>query len=84
VFFGPLAGAIMLLMLNDAVTKLTEHYGLVLGIIILMFALGLRKGFMDYLAEWWRGRQASSAVVPAATAARAMPAPAQPVNVAGE
>ncbi len=84
VFFGPLAGAIMLLMLNDAVTKLTEHYGLVLGIIILMFALGLRKGFMDYLAEWWRGRQASSAVVPAATAARAMPAPPQPINVAGE
>ena len=43
-FLGPVAGAVMLLLLNDVVTKLTEHYGLVLGLIILLFALGLRKG----------------------------------------
>jgi branched-chain amino acid transport system permease protein len=43
-FLGPLAGAVMLLMLNDMVTKVTEHYGLVLGLIILLFALGKATG----------------------------------------
>ena len=43
-FLGPVAGAVMLLALNDVVTKLTEHYGLVLGLIILLFALGLKEG----------------------------------------
>ena len=42
VFFGPLVGATLLLVLNDFVTKVTEHYSLVLGVIILIFALGLR------------------------------------------
>ena len=35
VFFGPLVGTLILLLLNDFVTRLTEHYSLVLGIIIL-------------------------------------------------
>jgi len=62
------AGAVMLLVLNDVVTKLTEHYGLVLGLIILLFALGLRKGLADYLAELWHQRSAApgSAPLPAA------------------
>lgn len=49
VFFGPLAGAAILLLLNDTVTKFTEHYSLVLGIVILAFALGLRRGLLGYL-----------------------------------
>jgi branched-chain amino acid transport system permease protein len=65
-FLGPVAGAILLLLLNDVVTKLTEHYGLVLGLIILSFALGLRKGLADYLAELWRERGAAQAPLPAA------------------
>ena len=44
VFLGPLAGAVMLLMLNDVVTKLTEHYGLVLGLIILVVRARPAKG----------------------------------------
>jgi branched-chain amino acid transport system permease protein len=67
-FLGPVAGAVMLLVLNDVVTKLTEHYGLVLGLIILLFALGLRKGLADYLAELWHQRSAApeSGPLPAA------------------
>ena len=69
-FLGPLAGAVMLLMLNDIVTKHTEHYSLVLGLIILLFALGLRKGFVDYLAEIWQRRKAAQDAAPARRAAR--------------
>jgi len=49
VFLGPLAGAGILLLLNDLVTRYTEHYSLVLGIIILAFALGLRQGLLGFL-----------------------------------
>jgi branched-chain amino acid transport system permease protein len=53
VFFGPLVGAALLLMLNDLVTKVTEHYSLVLGVIILIFALGLRKGLLGFVLQAW-------------------------------
>jgi len=54
VFFGPLVGASLLLMLNDMVTKVTEHFSLVLGVIILIFALGLRKGLLGFVVQAWR------------------------------
>lgn len=60
VFFGPLAGAAILLLLNDTVTKLTEHYSLVLGIVILCFALGLRKGLLGLVADLWARRTDSA------------------------
>jgi ABC-type multidrug transport system fused ATPase/permease subunit len=37
----------ILLALNDVVTSFTEYQGLVLGIVILAFALGLRRGVLD-------------------------------------
>ncbi|MBM3555477.1 MAG: branched-chain amino acid ABC transporter permease [Alphaproteobacteria bacterium] len=51
VFLGPIAGTAILLVLNDFVTRLTEHYGLTLGLIILLFTLGLRKGLLDFIAD---------------------------------
>ena len=48
-FFGPTVGTILLLALNDFVTRQTEYYGLALGLIILVFALGLRRGLLDFL-----------------------------------
>jgi branched-chain amino acid transport system permease protein len=48
-FLGPLVGAMILLALNDIVTRVTEYYGIVLGIVILAFALGLRRGVLDFL-----------------------------------
>lgn len=83
VFLGPLVGATMLLLLNDYVTKLTSHYGIVLGCIILAFALGLRKGLLDFLAEQWRERR--SPKVDAAAPSVSSPAAAKPAPVrAGE
>src|SRR5207302_821091 len=43
-FLGPMVGTVLLLIMNDTVTRLTEYYGIVLGIVILFFAIGLRKG----------------------------------------
>lgn len=54
VFFGPLVGAVLLLLLSDVVTRVTEHYGLVLGVIILGFALGLREGLLGSLVQAWK------------------------------
>jgi branched-chain amino acid transport system permease protein len=56
-FLGPMVGTVLLLTLNDTVTRLTEHYGIVLGIVILFFAIGLRKGLMDFAVEWYEGRR---------------------------
>jgi branched-chain amino acid transport system permease protein len=53
-FLGPVVGTIILLLLNDFVTRVTEYYGLTLGIIILLFALGLRRGLLDVVLDAWR------------------------------
>jgi branched-chain amino acid transport system permease protein len=52
-FLGPAVGTIILLLLNDFVTRFTEYYGLTLGIIILLFALGLRRGLLDAVLDAW-------------------------------
>jgi branched-chain amino acid transport system permease protein len=59
VFLGPLVGALVLLLLSDTVTRFTEYFGLVLGVVILCFALGLRKGLLGSAVELW-GRRASA------------------------
>jgi branched-chain amino acid transport system permease protein len=56
-FLGPIVGTVLLLILNDTVTRLTEYYGIVLGIVILFFAIGLRKGLMDFAVEWYEHRR---------------------------
>jgi branched-chain amino acid transport system permease protein len=59
-FLGPLAGAVLLLLLSDTVTRFTEHFGLVLGIVILFFALGMRKGVLGFALDVWRKRAAAA------------------------
>lgn len=56
-FLGPMVGTVLLLILNDTVTRLTERCRIVLGIVILFFALGLRKGLMDFAVEWYEQRR---------------------------
>lgn len=48
-FLGPLAGAAILLALNDVVGRFTEYHGLVLGLVILVFTVGLRRGLLDFV-----------------------------------
>jgi branched-chain amino acid transport system permease protein len=57
-FLGPAVGTVILLVLNDFVTKFTEYYGLTLGLVILIFALGLRRGLLDVLLDLWQRRAA--------------------------
>jgi branched-chain amino acid transport system permease protein len=52
-FLGPVLGAAILLALNDVVARVTEYQGLVLGLVILIFALGLRRGVLDFLRLAW-------------------------------
>jgi branched-chain amino acid transport system permease protein len=55
-FLGPVLGAMILLALNDVVTRFTEYLGLVLGLVILAFALGLRRGVLDFVRVTWSAR----------------------------
>jgi branched-chain amino acid transport system permease protein len=55
-FLGPAVGTVILLVLNDFVTRVTEYYGLTLGVVILLFALGLRRGVLDVLVDLWHRR----------------------------
>lgn len=67
-FLGPMVGTVILLLLNDLVTRVSEHHGLFLGTIILLFALGLRKGLLDFVLDRIRGRAGRGAKGRAAAA----------------
>ncbi|MGO4737131.1 branched-chain amino acid ABC transporter permease [Bosea sp. 2KB_26] len=69
-FLGPLVGTGILLLLNDFVTRTAEHHGLVLGSVILLFALGLRKGLLDFVMEWLAARRTRDAATPAPVAVK--------------
>ena len=60
-FLGPMVGTVLLLVLNDTVTRFTEYHGIVLGVVILFFALGLRKGLLDFAVEWYAHRRDAGA-----------------------
>lgn len=61
VFLGPLVGTVILRLLNDITVSYTSHTELVLGIVILVLVLGLRKGPLDLLAERWENRRQARA-----------------------
>ncbi|MPN00429.1 hypothetical protein SDC9_147624 [bioreactor metagenome] len=50
-YLGPLVGAGLLLLFNDVITRVTESHGLVLGVIVLIFALGFKRGILDYVLQ---------------------------------
>ncbi len=56
-FIGPTVGAIILLLVNDIMTRFTEHHGLGLGIVILIVVLVLRKGVTEVIFQWWDERR---------------------------
>jgi branched-chain amino acid transport system permease protein len=61
VFLGPAVGAGLLIILEALVSSYSSHHGLVLGLAILVAALGLRKGVLDFVADAWRQRQSPRA-----------------------
>ena len=60
VFLGPMVGTVLLRVLNDVSVAYTQHTELVLGIVILVFVLGLRKGVLDIVADWFENRRQAS------------------------
>ena len=50
-FIGPMTGAVVLLSLNDLITKFTEYHGLALGIAVLIFTLGFKRGIADFVQQ---------------------------------
>ena len=58
-FLGPLAGAFVLHILTHYIVVLTEYHGLVLGLVILLVVLGLRRGIADALYAALRRRTAA-------------------------
>ncbi len=64
-FLGPLVGAVLLQGLEHEITAYTEYHGFVLGVIILLITLGVRRGIADsvYAAVTARRAAARSAAV---------------------
>ena len=50
-FIGPVVGAGLLMIFNDIITRTTEYHGLALGVIVLFFALGLKRGMTDFILQ---------------------------------
>ena len=59
VFLGPLVGSALLLMFNDVITRTTEYHGLSLGLVVLVFALGFKRGITDFVVQGWQWLQRS-------------------------
>jgi branched-chain amino acid transport system permease protein len=59
VFVGPLVGSALLLTFNDVITRTTEYHGLALGVVVLIFALGFKRGITDFIGQGWRFLQRS-------------------------
>jgi branched-chain amino acid transport system permease protein len=36
---------------NDIITRTTEYHGLALGVIVLIFALGFKRGITDFVGQ---------------------------------
>jgi branched-chain amino acid transport system permease protein len=51
VFIGPVVGAALLLLFNDIITRTIEYHGLALGLVVLLFALGFKRGITDFSLE---------------------------------
>lgn len=86
VFLGPAFGAGLLLALESQVNEHTSHHGIVLGVVILVVALGLRKGLLEFVVERLRHartRRAQTAAPVARGGDSATPA-APLATVAGE
>lgn len=51
IFIGPVIGAGLLMVFNDIITRTTEYHGLALGVIVLIFALGFKRGIADFAVQ---------------------------------
>ncbi len=57
--FGPLVGALVLLISEELLKALTDHWMMILGPLIVLVVLTARRGVYGYLLDWdaWRERR---------------------------
>ncbi len=53
-FFGPFAGAMAFLLLEDVITLMTTHWQLFLGVIFMIFVLFFPRGIWGSLLHWMK------------------------------
>lgn len=61
-FIGPMVGAVLFSLLNDVITKFTEYHGLAMGVAVLIFTLGFKRGVADFFRQIgarWSAKEAS-------------------------
>jgi branched-chain amino acid transport system permease protein len=69
--FGPLVGAITLLVSEELLKALTDHWMAILGPLIVLVVLTARRGIYGYLldVDAWRERRRQTALARATKAA---------------
>lgn len=60
-FFGPLVGTVVYTVLTKIISEYTMHWHLVLGGIIVLIILAMRKGVVGTLANYWANRKSATA-----------------------
>jgi len=60
-FFGPLVGTVVYTVLTKVISEYTMHWHLVLGGIIVLIILAMRKGVVGTLANYWANRKSAAA-----------------------
>jgi branched-chain amino acid transport system permease protein len=52
VFAGPIVGAILFVGIKEVVVRVTDHWQLVMGLIVITIVLGFRGGVLGSLMRW--------------------------------
>ncbi len=52
VFAGPIVGAILFIGIKEMVVRVTDHWQLVMGLIVITIVLGFRGGVLGSLMRW--------------------------------
>lgn len=73
--FGPLVGSLVLLMSEEFLKAMTDHWPMILGPLIVLVVLTARRGVYGYLLDWdaWRERRKLAAEVKTAAAGAKSP-----------
>lgn len=73
--FGPLVGSLVLLMSEEFLKAMTDHWPMILGPLIVLVVLTARRGVYGYLLDWdaWREHRKLAAEVKTAAAGAKSP-----------
>jgi branched-chain amino acid transport system permease protein len=55
VFAGPIVGAVLFIGIKEIIVRLTDHWMLAMGLIVIVIVLGFRGGVLGTLLRWTGG-----------------------------